>query len=148
MKYSRVDILVWGSITVLLAIALMVNHDWSAFKAMEEDLSQEGKAVIGANSHKLPAPGFNVPVEQNQGYRERDPFSKIQSAPVPTVKTLALNGIVWDTKTPVAIINGEVARVGEEVSGYKVVAIYPRQVVLDNGIEEIKLELPAEDAGL
>lgn len=77
---------------------------------------------------------------------DRDPFASLlpsdldvvtDSVPLPD---LSMEGLVWGSERPTAIINGKVVRVGEEISGAKVVEINKEGVtVLFNGkMYEIK----------
>ena len=68
----------------------------------------------------------------------RDPFTHGgTSAGGPS--GLALSGILWDANAPLAIINGQTLRVGEELEGFRVVQIDPDRVVLSDGIETFSL---------
>ena len=58
----------------------------------------------------------------------------VRSKPKPRIKRPAvlINGIVWDTQEPYAILNGELYRVGDEINGYTVYAILDTTVVFKN----------------
>jgi len=45
---------------------------------------------------------------------------------------ITINGIVWDVQEPYAILNGELYRVGDDISGYTIYAILDTIVVLKN----------------
>jgi thioredoxin-related protein len=58
-------------------------------------------------------------------------------------KTLELNGIVYDSEAPIAIINGETLSVGDAIDGVEIANIEPATVTLTYEGEEFLLEAPA-----
>ena len=54
---------------------------------------------------------------------------------------LKLGGILWDKDKPVAIINDNMAGIGDTVGAYKVVGITQDSVTLNDGTEEHILKL-------
>ena len=50
-------------------------------------------------------------------------------------------GIAWDENNPVAVINDEVVRVGDQVQGHSVVKIEQNKVTLSDGVELIEIRL-------
>ena len=58
-------------------------------------------------------------------------------APAP----MTLEGVVWGTKTPQAVVDGQVVKVGGTVSGAKVTAIDQTGVRLEQNGEEIYLRV-------
>ena len=86
--------------------------------------------------------------------RQRNPFVPLvtsdgrlltlQQAPV--VKKLALQGITFDDGgLSFCVINGEVARVGDQIENYLVVKIEKDKVVLSKEGETIEMELRKEE---
>jgi len=69
----------------------------------------------------------------------RDPF--IKAAAAGGISGLTLSGILWDTVEPIAIINGRMLRVGEELEGYRVVEITPDRVSLSDGDQQFRLAI-------
>ncbi len=67
----------------------------------------------------------------------RDPFTR--SVVTGRRSGLQLSGILWDATSPVAIINGEMRQVGQEVDGYRVVEITPSRVLLSDGTDIFQL---------
>ena len=61
----------------------------------------------------------------------RDPFAR--GPAVVGVAGLALTGIIWDQAAPMAIINGEVMQLGQEIDGYRLLEIKPDRVWLSDG---------------
>lgn len=65
---------------------------------------------------------------------ERDPFVSpvdIQMSKEKDIEAVTLQGIVWNEKTPLAIINGEVIGAGESVAGFLVKTIEENAVHLE-----------------
>lgn len=86
--------------------------------------------------------------------KERNPFMPLvtpdgrlltlQQAPV--VKKLALQGITFDQGgLSFCVINGEVARVGDQIENYRVIKIEKEKVILSKEGETIEMELRKED---
>ena len=69
----------------------------------------------------------------------RDPFLRGASAGGPA--GLLLAGILWDATAPIAMINGQMLRVGEELEGYRVTAIFQDHVSLTDGSTAYELSL-------
>ncbi len=61
----------------------------------------------------------------------RDPFLP-QGAEVSTSgnANLTLSGIVWDDRTPLAMVNEKVLKVGDVIEGYRIIEIRPSSIVL------------------
>ena len=73
----------------------------------------------------------------------RNPFT-VTAAAGPAVNSpggLRLGGIVYDPHDIFALINDEVAHVGDQVAGKKVVEIKPDRVILSDGSKNIELKL-------
>jgi len=67
----------------------------------------------------------------------RDIFiSKAKPASIVRKVELKLDGITYDPRTPTAIINGEVARIGSEVGNFTVKEIRYDMVILTDGVED------------
>lgn len=64
----------------------------------------------------------------------RDPFA-VGSVPVQATGELSLSGIIWDEKKPVCLIDGKMLKVGDEISGAKVIEINNDTVLLKVGDE-------------
>jgi hypothetical protein len=54
---------------------------------------------------------------------------------------LKLEGVLWDKAAPLAIINGQILKKGENVDGRKIVEIGERHVILSDGEKKQKLQL-------
>jgi len=56
-------------------------------------------------------------------------------------RSLELQGVVWNTVSPSAVINGTLMEPGESVEGFELVRIEPRTAVLSDGEREVVLVL-------
>lgn len=54
----------------------------------------------------------------------------VQEAPLVPPPSITVNGTLTSGKTPIAILNGQVRRIGEQISGWTLVAIDARSVQL------------------
>lgn len=68
---------------------------------------------------------------------QRDPFTRGGSAA--GMSGLKLTGILWDPTAPIAVLNGEMRRVGEEVDGYRITAIDRDRVSISDGAETLQI---------
>lgn len=73
----------------------------------------------------------------------RNPFL-LEPAAVNVFEKLVLNGILWDEKEPMAIINDEVVKIGDKAGGSTIVGITQNKVILNDGIENSELILGKE----
>lgn len=65
----------------------------------------------------------------------RNPFSESVSKPI------TLTGIIWDNIVPQAVINSEIVKTGDKISGNTVVEIKRNSVILSDGTKNFELEL-------
>ena len=56
-------------------------------------------------------------------------------------KQTVLDGIIWDSREPKAVIGGEILGVGDSIGPNKIVDIKPDKVILNDGVNNIELEL-------
>lgn len=70
----------------------------------------------------------------------RNPFV-LQKTSSKSFKGLTLDGIMWDKGKSMAIINGEIVRIGDNVNENLVVDIKQDRVILNDGIKEFELKL-------
>ncbi len=86
-----------------------------------------------------------APMERKAGKSQyssidRDPFTK---APIRTGKAApaALQGILYDSQKPLALVNGETKGIGEMVNDMKIVEINPDGIVLEKDGQKTKMQL-------
>lgn len=101
--------------------------------------AKEGKDVLKGikNIEKKQIEQFNRDLAVLQG---RYPFDLPREEAL-AEPTLRLTGIVWDEKSPAAIINGVLVRKGDMIDGKEVKDITRNSVTVKEGDKEYKLEL-------
>lgn len=70
----------------------------------------------------------------------RSPFT-LQKTSFKAIKGLILDGIMCDKEKPMSIINGEIVKIGDNVSGNIVVDIKQDRVILNDGSNNFELRL-------
>ncbi len=100
-----------------------------------------------------PADKVNLDLPAENGSREaqrkhaaalawgRDPFTG--SSAGGEVSGFDLSGILWDANAPIAVINGQMLRVGDEVEGYRIVTITQDRVTMSDGSQPLNLTIPS-----
>ncbi|HNX81754.1 MAG TPA: hypothetical protein PKL77_06365 [Candidatus Omnitrophota bacterium] len=80
--------------------------------------------------------------EKLQGPWVRDPFSGQSYTPNEGGVALELKGVIWDEKTPQALVNDSIVQIGDSIGPYKIVNITAQSIVIQDGLiqKEIKLE--------
>lgn len=83
---------------------------------------------------------------------KKDPFSPpvikaVEKAGTEVLTGVRLEGIIWDEKNPIAIINDKVVRIGDEVSGAKITEIRQNEVIFDINGQMISVKLIIKDEG-
>ena len=83
---------------------------------------------------------------------KKDPFappvlSGAEKVDIEMLTGIKLEGIIWDEKNPMAIINDKIVGVGEEIAGAKIVGITENEVVFNVNGQEIKLRLRIIEEG-
>jgi len=73
-------------------------------------------------------------------YWGRNPFS-ISGARIMRLGVLTINGVLWDKKNPLAIINERIVKIGDKIDGNTVVGIEQDRVILNDGSKDIELLL-------
>jgi len=84
-----------------------------------------GQLVCGAWS-------LSGPSTLAQAAEERDPFlfGASESLP-PTSQTPHLTGILWDARSPLAVVDDEPVTVGQTVGGWRIIRIEPDGIVIE-----------------
>lgn len=104
------------------------RSDWDIFSEIKSD-----SAVVDANTNKQKASSrFKTFL--------RNPFAP------PTVRTMAkssinLEGILYDPIQPIALINGEAKKMGDQVGNNKIVDISPTRVLFQSDSGQFELTL-------
>ncbi|MCX5806843.1 MAG: hypothetical protein NT010_12410 [Proteobacteria bacterium] len=64
-----------------------------------------------------------------------------ESGEIPPPVQLVLNGMIYSGKNPVAIINGQLQHVGDQIGEYRIIRIGPKEVLLKGEEREITLRV-------
>ncbi|MFA4842480.1 MAG: hypothetical protein WC658_01425, partial [Candidatus Omnitrophota bacterium] len=70
----------------------------------------------------------------------RNPFT-LHKTSSKAFKGLILDGIMWDKEKPMAIINGKIVKIGDNVSGNIVVYIKQDRVILNDGAKDFEVRV-------
>jgi hypothetical protein len=105
--------------------------------------SMGAKDVPDTAAAQVPQPAVTEEAQDKSEYL-RDPFSgKIytgkEAATGPV--TLKLDGIIWDEKAPLAMINGRILKPGDTIAQNRIIKIKPDRVFLSDGLREFELKL-------
>ena len=69
----------------------------------------------------------------------RDPF--LRGARGGMMSGFTLSGILWDEEEPLAIINGQMLHVGDDIEGYQVTEILHDRVAISDGADSHQLQI-------
>ncbi len=95
---------------------------------------------VHASEQKVQAPKGQARHKAKSRYElsKRNPFLKVERL---SDKKLTLEGIVYDPNSPVALMDGEMKRVGDQVRGATIVEIKPDSVLFKKGEETLRVRL-------
>lgn len=138
MKNSRLIIL-FGLIIIMVFV-------WStSFKKIKRPrIISKGP---GAAESEQPSKGFVFWADKNLKARKRSAFKQWGRNPFTLTQgmiaesSFRLLGILWDIKTPQAIINDTIVGVGDIIEGYRVTDVQKNKVILNNGSNTLELFL-------
>ncbi len=141
MDKKRVEIII-TAILILIFIFGWANNIKILKKRAGQKTGSQGP--ISSVSTLKPSP---IQMGRDEKYREekltwvRDPFSgKIYTSGEGS-RDLKLDGIIWDKKEPLAMINECIVRVGDEIGESKIIDIKPDRVILNDGTRDFELRL-------
>lgn len=137
------------SITGILIFVLLFAVINTIKKARPLGIKKSGSAVIKkdkevASEEKIPVKDIYGTLEEKSKNLElkRDPFSLAPIIPLEKYSSgIYLNGILWDKSCPMAIINDQIVKIGDTVSGKIVVDIKQDRVILNDGNKDFELRL-------
>lgn len=98
--------------------------------------SQQAQSVPAAQAEVLERRKIQRERAGRVGWR-RDPFTRGMARG--QIGGFTLSGILWDAASPIAIINGQILRAGEEIDGFRVIKIAQDRVSLTDEIETFDL---------
>ena len=81
--------------------------------------------------------------EFSDPFKELDPRAVLDTT-VMDFTQLKLAGIIWEEEEPMALINDQILKRGDMISGFKIFEIRKSEVVLIKGLERYILKLPAQ----
>lgn len=134
-KEQRERIITGAAVAAFIFLAISTFSKMGAKKAAAPPVPAQSPDIAVTQTPKKPADAQKK--DQEWG---RDPFILGKLTAGEGIG-LALNGIIWDATEPYAIINDEVVRRGDRIGGCKVVDIKEDRVILDNGTEQITLNV-------
>lgn len=83
---------------------------------------------------------------------KKDPFSPpvisaVEKAGTEVLAGVRLEGIIWDEKKPIAVINDKVVGIGDEISGAKIIDIRQNEVIFDVNGQMVTVKLRTPEGG-
>ncbi|PIQ88626.1 MAG: hypothetical protein COV72_07385 [Candidatus Omnitrophica bacterium CG11_big_fil_rev_8_21_14_0_20_42_13] len=120
-------------ILIVAAVASLIYGIATPPKTSYRELP-EGKIIVEGQKSVLPE---NIIPKRRTGKKTifsswgRSPFTKKDIMPDAASGELVLNGIIWDDKAPLAIINDQAAGEGQDVAGARIKSILPDKVVVE-----------------
>ena len=137
-----ISIILW-----VIAAFLIIRGIFGPVRLKRADLSQKGGVRVGEPG---PAEGTKHYIHPRKSRKSTvnvwggSPFLplKTEDARVMTESgSIALEGVMWDEKTPRAIINGRVMKVKDRIGANEVVEIKQDRVILNDGKNLIELNI-------
>lgn len=134
MDKKRIEIIITSGLILIFILVLMKNV--KVFKKKPSSIMQAEQQSLDRQE---------MPKQQEEKLEwGRDPFSgKVYYSGTVSGDTgeLSLNGIIWDEKSPVAMINDRIVKVGDRVGVNTIIDIKKDRVILSNGIKTFELRL-------
>jgi hypothetical protein len=91
------------------------------------------QAMVGEAVRDVFEPGKSV--------QRKESKPKVAAEAAPAQVQLTLSGMVYSSRNPVAIINGQFLRPGDRIGGYRVASIGPKEVYMKGDDREIVLRV-------
>ena len=144
MNEKKRIIIIVGLLVMLVLVWIFVLHppkkNIDKTGVLEEESGLEFKIILEMAEQYIKD---KESVQKFSYEEDKDPFSLKKRKVVGEeelasefLKELTLKGILWDSKRPLAIINGEVVRKGSIIKGIEIKRIEPNYVVLEVEGEE------------
>lgn len=130
---------------IILSIGAVISLIYGIFAPTKVGRQFSSKPAVVREIKKVPLAERIMPAHRytkRTKYREwgKSPFID-KEVVIKRTPALVLNGIAWDEKSPVAVVNDDVVRVGDNVDGNRIVAIEPNKVVFNDGTDNFELTL-------
>ena len=125
---------------LLIVVVILVVATAAAVLKPRAKKAAKAANMVAASAMRQPTPQKER-IKSSFSSWGRDPFA-IGSSPVEQgFGSLSLSGIFCDSKKNYCIIDGKVVKVGDEVSGYKILEITKDNVTINAGDETRTLKL-------
>ena len=112
----------------MIALAVLLGIPSPAFSQIAEEASAEVTLTF-KNPFISPLPKKDI-AEEDRPVAIPNSIQKVQEPEI-TLPNLVINGLVWNTPTPQAIINAQVVAAGDSIDGIKVLKIDPRSIEVE-----------------
>jgi len=141
-KKQQVQVIITAVLGLVMIFAWMNTFKFLAKRSSARSSRPVSAAVSAANTNLIVSPSKILTQNENNTDWGRDPFSgKVYSFSHEVGADLNLTGIIFDGKSPQALINDKIAGVGAIVSGWRILEIKPNKVTLSDGTNKIELKL-------
>ena len=121
----------------ILAFLSLVYGILTPSQRQQQSLQDKSTSILEEDEKMIPIP--RVAKKTSFVTWGRNPFllsAKSSAGPI-------LNGIIWDDKKPMAIINDNVVGVGDHVGSNQVADIQQDRVILSDGVNTVELRMKA-----
>jgi len=144
MKKNTTEIIVTSILVAVLLFAVSSALNRGKKSAVKEEST--GVITTGKRQPEIEVTSAKIAFKDLEDRAkelkwDRDPFAYNLTHSAGVTEELRLEGIVWDSQSPKAMINDKIIGVGGKIGDYTVLEITPGSVTLTNGVKESKLEL-------
>ncbi len=135
----------------IFLLGLIYARMQTASRKKVKDIHLAEEAERDDRISRIPSPEYSPDVEYNT--IEKDPLENLFQAHLYTMRTikseekiktplpkLAIEGIIWNSDMPQAIINGKVVRAGDTIKGVKIMNIEKQGVTIQYNEEKVLIE--------
>jgi hypothetical protein len=150
-KEKKQQIILIVLIPVFLAILIYTRMQKGPGQMSVNGMAQEELITPDASIDAIPGPKTDFSSEYT--FVKEDPFKNllelrlyqmrkakpVEKSALPIPK-LTIEGIIWNTYMPQAIVNGQVVRIGDTVSGVKIAKIEKQGITIDYNGETVLIK--------
>lgn len=132
-------------IAIVLCIMAVISLIYGMRAAPKGERQAAPISEVSSQDEAVPTAPRIIPIKRraaktNFNFWGRNPFVQEETA-VKAVEKFTLNGIMWDEKKPLAIINNDVVGIGDKVGESRIVGITKESVILNDGTRNFELRL-------
>jgi hypothetical protein len=149
-KDKKQQIILIVLIPVFLVSLIYMRMQKGPGQASVKGMAPEEMIILDTSIDAMPGPKTDFISEYSSG---QDPFKNllqlylyqtrkakpVEKAILPLPK-LMIEGIIWNTHMPQAIVNGQVVRIGDTVSGVKIMKIEKQGITIDYSGESVLIK--------